>query len=191
MDDILKIIGECEQRGVCDNDTVHRLVRLVKAIDDYRSSILDRRYLFNVLREELMGDPLSDLAILVVRELCNEKALEEIEEWAKDPEPRIRLAYLKCIAKLYDEGKVSIEELLSFKDDPSPRVREALVFSLSKNASRDEVFSLLSSMLRTERRSSVRSDILMALSSAIGEDRDKGRKVGFWRGLKRRSSRKE
>jgi len=129
---------------------------------------------------------LRDLLILVLRELCGESSVELMEDWSEDPEPVVRIAYLKCLLKLYEEGIVGIDVLTKFSSDPSPRVREALVSSLSRYANKDEVFGLLSRMLRMEKRSHIRTEILTALSGAIESKR--GRRRGFFDRLFKRNS---
>ncbi len=165
---ILKIISECEREGSCDEELVSQLLDLVDKIEGYVKGELDESSIVNNIREALRKDCcFRDLLILVLRELCGESSVKLMEDWSEDPEPVVRIAYLKCLLKLYEEGIVGIDALTKFSSDPSPRVREALVSSLSRYANRDEVFGLLSRMLRTEKRSYIRTKILTALSGAM------------------------
>ncbi len=181
---ILKIIRECREEGICDDQTVSHLMGLVEAVEGYSSGTVSLESLLRSLKEEISGGPAGGLALLVLREICSPEVMDLMEGWSKDPEPEVRIAYLKCAAKLFDEGKLGLDDLAAFSDDPSPKVRETLVSTLSKSASEDEVFSLLRRMLSTERRSSVRSEILIALSGAL--DREEEAEEGStWRRLRR------
>ncbi|MDK2383282.1 MAG: HEAT repeat domain-containing protein, partial [Candidatus Korarchaeota archaeon] len=164
MDVILKIIRECEEEGVCDERMASEMLRLAEAIEGYITKQLTKDALLNILREQLVDGVLGDLALLVLREICDRETIESLRNWAEDPNPEVRVAYLKCASKLFDEGEVPLELLRTFREDPSPKVREALVTSLSKNASKDDVFAFLAGMLRVEKRSSIRTKILTALS---------------------------
>ncbi|HDI74240.1 MAG TPA: HEAT repeat domain-containing protein [Candidatus Korarchaeota archaeon] len=184
---ILKIISECEGEGSCDEELVSQLLDLVDKIEGYVKGELDESSMMNKIREALRKEGrLRDLLILVLRELCGESSVELMEDWSEDPEPVVRIAYLKCLLKLYEEGIVGIDVLTKFSSDPSPRVREALVSSLSRYANKDEVFGLLSRMLRMEKRSHIRTEILTALSGAIESKR--GRRRGFFDRLFKRNS---
>ncbi len=183
IDVILKIIRECEEEGVCDKYVVSRMLRLADVLERYVREQVAREVLLDTLREEIAGGPLRDLAILILREICDEEVAESLRDWAEDPNPDLRLAYLKCVSKLFDEGMVSLDQLRIFRDDPSPKVREALVTSLSKSASRDDVFSFLAGMLGIEKRSSIRTKILMALSK--GDRRKRSRGGGILERLRR------
>ncbi len=175
MDVILKIIRECEREGICDGHMVSRMLRLADTLERHLKEQVAREALLDILREEIAGGPLRDLALLILREICDTEVAESVRDWAEDPNPDLRLAYLKCVSKLFDEGEIPLERLSIFRDDPSPKVREALVTSLSKSASRDDVFSFLAGMLGIEKRSSIRTKILVALSRGERVERDRGR----------------
>ncbi len=177
IDVILKIIRECEAEGICDGYVVSRMLRLADVLERYVREQVAREVLLDILREEIAGGPLRDLAILILREICDREVAESLRGWAEDPNPDLRLAYLKCVSKLFDEGEVSLDQLRIFRDDPSPKVREALVTSLSKSASREDVFSFLAGMLGIEKRSSIRTKILMALSKGERRERSRGRGI--------------
>ncbi len=190
MSVILKIIRECEREGVCDERVVPEMLRLAEALEGYVSKQLTKDTLLDVLKEEIIDGPLESLALLILREICDRETLESLRSWAEDPNPEVRMAYLKCVSKLFDEGKVSLELLKTFREDPSPKVREALVTSLSKNASKDDVFAFLAGMLRIEKRSSIRTKILTALSRVErGTKRERG--GGILERLKRAMSWRE
>ncbi len=187
---ILKIIRECEVEGVCDEQLASRLLRLANALEGYITKRIVEDTLLDVLKEEIIGGPLRDLAILILREVCDRETMESLKEWAEDPNPEVRLAYLKCASKLFDRGEIPLELLGMFREDPSPKVREALVTSLSKNVSRDDVFSFLAGMLRIEKRSSIRTKILVALSEVKSGAKRKER-WGVLKRLKRVMGRRE
>ncbi|MDK2372752.1 MAG: HEAT repeat domain-containing protein [Candidatus Korarchaeota archaeon] len=184
MDVILKIIRECEGEGVCDERVASEMLRLAEAIEGYITKQLTKDALLNILRKQLVDRALGDLALLVLREICDRETIELLRNWAEDPNPEVRVAYLKCASKLFDEGEVPLELLRTFREDPSPKVREALVTSLSKNASEDGVFAFLAGMLRVEKRSSVRTKILTALSR-VERDTKRERRRGILERLKR------
>ncbi len=184
MDVILKIIRECEREGVCDERVVSEMLRLAEALEGYITKQLTEEALLNILREQLIDGALRDLTLLVLREICDRKTIELLKSWAEDPNPEVRMAYIKCASKLFDEGEAPLELLRTFREDPSPKVREALVTSLSKNASKDDVFAFLAGMLRVEKRSSIRTKILTALSR-VERDTNRERRRGILERLKR------
>ncbi len=184
MEVILKIIRECEEEGVCDERVVSELHRLVEALEGYVSKRLTKDALLDVLKDEIVEGSLGGLALLILREICDRETIESLRSWAEDPNPEVRMAYLKCATKLFDEGEVPLELLRTFREDPSPKVRETLVTSLSKNVSKDDVFAFLAGMLRVEKRSSIRTKILTALSR-VERGTKSGRKGGILGRLKR------
>ncbi len=119
----------------------------------------------DLLREKLRDKKLRDEATLILRELCSREILDHLKGWSEDLEPSVRIAYLKCLLKLFDRGEVGIEDIAPLAEDPSPKVRLALVSSLSIYAEREEVKRLFIEMLRRESRGEIRNLILEALSS--------------------------
>jgi HEAT repeat protein len=119
----------------------------------------------DILREKLRDKKLRDEATLILRELCSRELLDRLEGWGEDLEPSVRIAYLKCLLKLFDRGEVGVEDLAPLAEDPSPKVRLALVSSLSIYAEREDVKKLFIEMLRRESRGEIRNLILEALSS--------------------------
>jgi len=118
-----------------------------------------------ILRDKLHDKKLRDEATLILRELCSREILDHLKGWSDDLEPSVRIAYLKCLLKLFDRGEVGIEDLTPLAEDPSPKVRLALASSLSIHAEREEVRRLFIEMLRRESRGEIRNLILEALSS--------------------------
>ncbi len=176
---ILRIVNECRATGVCEDELGDEIIRLSDAIEAYAKGSMDKYSLANYLYKELTsGKDLSDLAILIVREICDKEFMEIVSNWSDDPEPTVRIAHLKCLMKLYDEDIIELEELSKFALDPSPIVRDALVSFLASHTDRKEVINILLRMLNRERRSSIRSKILDALSESLG-DRKKEKRGSF------------
>ncbi len=169
---ILKIIEECRASGICEERFCDEMIHLSNIIEAYAKGVVDESSLANCLYKELtLGKDLSDIAILVTREVCNEKFMEVISKWSDDPEPVVRTAYLKCLMKLYDRGAVGLEEISKFVLDPSPMVRDVLISLLAPHTNRKEVISIFMRMLNRERKSSIRSKILNILSESLEENR--------------------
>ncbi|MCC6029178.1 MAG: HEAT repeat domain-containing protein [Candidatus Korarchaeum sp.] len=122
------------------------------------------RGFLNKLREKLYDKKLRDEATLILRELCSREILDHLKGWGEDLEPSVRIAYLKCLLKLFDRGEVGVDYLVPLAEDPSPKVRLALVSSLSIYAEREEVRKLFIEMLRRESRGEIRNLILEAIS---------------------------
>ncbi|MCD6243864.1 MAG: HEAT repeat domain-containing protein [Candidatus Korarchaeota archaeon] len=131
---------------------------------------------FYTYRKDLHG-----LLLLLVREICDERAVGMMKKWASDREPSVRIGSIKCLLKLYEEGKLGLDQLEEFMTDPSPKVREALVSSLQRycGTNKAEVRSFLSRMLAIERRSSIRTKIITALSETIEEKKHKEKRKGW------------
>ncbi|MCS7103237.1 MAG: HEAT repeat domain-containing protein [Candidatus Korarchaeum sp.] len=118
-----------------------------------------------MLRERIREDrELRELATMIFREICNPEVARVSKGWEDDLEPAVRMAYLKCLLKLFEKGEIGIDGLNPFIEDPSPKIRLALASTLSLYADRREVRSLLSRMLARERRSEVRNAIIESLS---------------------------
>lgn len=179
----LRIVRECLENDLCDEELKDQLLSLIdnflvfaKGGGGYEDLLNYLRSSFYTYRKDLHG-----LLILLVREICDERAINVMKEWALDSEPSVRIGSIKCLLKLYEEGKLSLDQLEEFMTDPSPKVREALVSSLQRycGTNKAEVQSFLSRMLAIEKRSSIRTKIITALSEAVEEKKRKGGRRGW------------
>jgi len=183
----LRIVRECLENGLCDEELRDQLLSLIdnflmlaKGERSYENLLNYLKSSFYTYRKDLHG-----LLLLLVREICDERAVSMMKEWASDREPSVRIGSIKCLLKLYEEGKLCLDQLEEFMTDPSPKVREALVSSLQRYCSMNkaEVRSFLSRMLAIERRSSIRTKIITALSETIEEKKHKEKRKGWIRRL--------
>ncbi len=179
---ILRIVRECQSAGACEEELSEEIIHLSDITESYVKGEIYELPLANCIHRTLIsGKPLAELSILIIREVCSERFVTAISSWSEDPEPIVRIAYLKCLSKLYDEGAIKLDELSKFALDPSPAVRDAFVSLLTSYIDRKEVVSILIGMLNREKRSSIRSKILTALSESLEESRN--RKGGSrWKG---------
>lgn len=122
--------------------------------------------LLKSLRRRIVEErELREAAIMAFREVCDPGVARVAREWGEDLEPAVRMAYLKCLLRLFERGEIGIDDLTSFLEDPSPKIRLFLASSLSLHAGESEVRSFLLRMLARERRSEIRNVIIEALSS--------------------------
>ncbi len=169
---ILRILRECQSAGVCEGKLSKEILHLSEIIESYVKGEIYEFPLANYMHRTLtLGRPLAEISILIIREICSERFITTISSWSEDPEPIVRIAYLKCLSKLYDEGAIKLDELSKFALDPSPAVRDALVSLLTPHIDRKEVTGILIGMLNREKRSIIRSKILTALSESLEESK--------------------
>ncbi len=174
---ILRIVGECRATGACEKELSDEILRLSDAIEAYVKGNIDKSSLANCLYKELIsGKNIAGISILMVREICDKRFMEIVSSWSNDPEPVVRIAYLKCLMKLYDEGIIGSEEISKFILDPSPRVRDMLVSFLAFHINKKEVIDILIEMLSREKKNSIRSKILDVLSESLEGDKKKKRR---------------
>ena len=161
VEDILNAyLEEC-----CDRDLQEDLREFFSSLIAYAESKISIGELLAVLREALHERKLRSVAIIAFREICDLEIAEISRDWLDDLEPSVRMAYLKCLLKLFERGEVGVEELNPFIEDPSPKVRLTLASALLLHTDRRDVKSFLLRMLARERRYEVRNLIIEALSS--------------------------
>ncbi len=160
------ILNEYLRDCLREEESLEKFSSLISDLVAYVGSRRNAEGFLTSLRERILeGRELREVATVIFRELCDPELASIAKGWRDDMEPAVRMAYLKCLLKLFESGGIGIEELSPFAEDPSPRIRIALASALSLHTNRSEVRSLLLRMLGRERRSEVRNAIMEALSS--------------------------
>ncbi|MEM1984324.1 MAG: HEAT repeat domain-containing protein [Candidatus Korarchaeum sp.] len=159
------ILNEYTRNCLAKGESREKFSSFISDVIAYAKSKEDVEGFLKLLRGRILEDrELRELATLVFREICNAEVARICRGWGEDLEPAVRMAYLKCLLKLFERGEVGVEEFGSFIEDPSPKIRLTLASALSLHADRSEVRSLLLRMLGKERRSEVRNVIIESLS---------------------------